>query len=412
MKKTKLKIGILSMTLLNMSALVITSAFGAIMASFPDEPISKIQMIGTIPGLGSMLITLFVGVLAMRVPKKILALIGILCVALGGLLPLAFHTTVNALLVCALIMGIGLGFIGTINPMLISMYFEGEERGSLMGIGTAINSIGLMVMMIVGSTLGAQNWENTYLVFLLALLIFFIVMLFLPLDKVETKPDHTAHSQGPQAKPSLLAVIKDINKYVLWVSLLAFAVSFLYTIYPSNLSLIVAEKNFGGTAITGLVNALGTIGGLIAGFTISRINRVLKDKSIATGFILLALSYLLVCYAQNFVMMVLGAGISGIAMAMIYSTIPFYVSIIAKPFQIAIAMAIFQFLNGLGGIISPIVLAGLGVASGQSAVLFGSVCCFVIGVGLIVINFGKKALANRYEHQAVVVDAVLDEAQA
>ncbi|WP_320165374.1 MFS transporter [uncultured Trichococcus sp.] len=412
MKKTKLKVGILSMTLLNMSALVITSAFGAIMASFPEEPISKIQMIGTIPGLGSMLITLVVGVLAMRIPKKTLALIGILCVALGGLLPLAFHTTVNALLVCALIMGIGLGFIGTINPMLISMYFEGEERGSLMGIGTAINSIGLMVMMIIGSTLGAKNWENTYLVFLLALLIFFVVMLFLPLDKVETKSDYTTHAQGPQAKPSLLAVIKDMNKYVLWVSLLAFAVSFLYTIYPSNLSLVVAEKNFGGTAITGLVNALGTVGGLIAGFTISRINRILKDKSIAIGFILLALSYLLVCYAQNFVMMVLGAGISGIAMAMIYSTIPFYVSIIAKPFQIAIAMSIFQFLNGLGGIISPIVLAGLGVASGQSAVLFGAICCFVIGVGLIVINFGKKALANHYEHQAVVVDAVLEEAQA
>lgn len=412
MKKTKLKIGILSMTLLNMSALVITSAFGAIMASFPEEPISKIQMIGTIPGLGSMLITLVVGVLAMRIPKKILALIGILCVALGGLLPLAFHTTVNALLVCALIMGIGLGFIGTINPMLISMYFEGEERGSLMGVGTAINSIGLMVMMIIGSTLGAKNWENTYLVFLLALLIFFVVMLFLPLDKVETKSDHTTHAQGPQAKTSLLAVFKDMNKYVLWVSLLAFAVSFLYTIYPSNLSLVVAEKNFGGTAITGLVNALGTVGGLIAGFTISRINRILKDKSIATGFILLALSYLLVCYAQNFVMMVLGAGLSGIAMAMIYSTIPFYVSIIAKPFQIAIAMSIFQFLNGLGGIISPIVLAGLGVASGQSAVLFGAVCCFAIGIGLIVLNFGKKALANRYEHQAIVMDAVLEEAQA
>ena len=382
------------------------------MASFPEEPISKIQMIGTIPGLGSMLITLVVGVLAMRIPKKILALIGILCVALGGLLPLAFHTTVNALLICALIMGIGLGFIGTINPMLISMYFEGEERGSLMGIGTAINSIGLMVMMIIGSTLGAKNWENTYLVFLLALLIFFVVMLFLPLDKVENKPDHSAHAQGSQAKNSLLTVIKDINKYVIWVSLLAFAVSFLYTIYPSNLSLVVAEKNFGGTAITGLVNALGTVGGLIAGFTISRINRILKDKSIAIGFILLALSYLLVCYAQNFVMMVLGAGISGIAMAMIYSTIPFYVSIIAKPFQIAIAMSIFQFLNGLGGIISPIVLAGLGVASGQSAVLFGAICCFAIGIGLIVFNFGKKALANRYEHQTVVMDGVLEEAQA
>lgn len=178
------------------------------------------------------------------------------------------------------------------------------------------------------------------------------------------------------AKTSLLTVIKDINKYVIWVSLLAFAVSFLYTIC-NNLSLVVA-KNFGGTAITGLVNALGTVGGLIAGFTISRINRILKDKSIATGFILLALSYLLVCYAQNFVMMVLGAGISVSQSA--GSARPSRSMSPSSPGSHSdrhrrIPSSIPE-RSGRNHF-PTIVLAGLGVASGQSAVLFGAVCCFV-----------------------------------
>lgn len=391
MKNAKLKIGILSMSMLNMSALVITSAFGAIMGTFPDEPISKIQMIGTVPSLGALIITLFVGVLAMRVPKKILALIGIIGVGIGGLLPIAFHSSVNILLACALIMGIGLGFISTVNPMLLSMYFQDDERASLMGAGTAINSVGSMIMMLAGGVLGAKVWSNTYYVFLITILIFFLVMFCLPLDQLAEQ------KTGDRPKQSAGEAIREMNKYVYLVALLAFAISFLYTIYPSNLSIVVAHKNFGGTAITGLVNALGTVGGLIAGFTISKINGVLKDKSIACGFILMGISFLLVCYAQNIAMMVIGAGLSGIAMAMIFSTIPFYVSIIAKPFQIAVAMSIFQFLNSLGGIISPIVLAQLGIESGTSAILFGAICCVAVGAVLLVTGFGKKALANRYE---------------
>lgn len=391
MKNAKIKLGILSMSLLTMSALVITSAFGAIMETFPEEPVSKIQMIGTVPSLGALLITLVVGVLAMKVPKKALALLGIAGVGLGGLLPIVFHSSVNVLLVCALLMGLGLGFINTVSPMLLSMYFEGEERASLMGAGTAINSLGSMVMMLVGGMLGAKVWSNTYYVFLITILIFFVVMLCLPLDKVAPV------QQTGKPKQSAGEAIREMNKYVYLVAFLAFVISFLYTIFPSNLSILVASKNFGGTAITGVVNALGTVGGLIAGFTISKINRVLKDKSLAIGFVLMACSFLLVWYAPNVAVMVVGAALSGVAMAMIFSTIPFYVSIISKPFQIAVAMSIFQFLNSLGGIVSPILLAQFGIESGANAILFGGVCCLVVGVVLFVTNFGQKALANRYD---------------
>ncbi|MNI35104.1 Bacillibactin exporter [compost metagenome] len=333
----------------------------------------------------------------MRVPKKILALTVIAGVAVGGLLPVVYHSNVNTLLICALIMGIGLGFIATVNPMLLSMYFEGDERSSLMGVGTAMNSVGSMIMMFLGGILGANVWHNTYYVFLITILIFFLVMLGLPLDKVAKKEHHS----GGHTASSVKTAMKEMNKYVFLVSMLAFAISFLYVIFPTNLSIIIADKNLGGTAITGVVNALGTVGGLIAGFTINRINRVLKDKSLASGFIFMAVSFILVHYASNVAMVIVGSAFSGLAMAMIYSTIPFYVSIIAKPVQIALAMSVFQFLNSLGGIISPIVLSSLGVGSGAPAFIFGAICCLVIGITLLLTSFGKRALSNRYIHECL-----------
>lgn len=155
MNKTKLRIGIISMSFFALSGLVITNAYSDIIADFPNESVAKIQMIGTIPGLGSLLTTLLVGVLAIKYPKKILALLGISLIAVGGLFPIMFHSSIDLLLVFAFILGIGIGFLNTLSPMLLSEYFEGEERASLMGIGTAIMSLGSVVMMLGGSMLGA-----------------------------------------------------------------------------------------------------------------------------------------------------------------------------------------------------------------------------------------------------------------
>ncbi len=55
MSKLRLKIGIISLSFMSMSALIVTNAYSAIIADFPNEPIAKIQMIGTIPSLGSLI---------------------------------------------------------------------------------------------------------------------------------------------------------------------------------------------------------------------------------------------------------------------------------------------------------------------------------------------------------------------
>lgn len=74
MDKTKIKIGVVSMATLAMSGSVAGSAIAAISKSFPTTPISTIQLLSTLPGLGSLIISLIAGQMAMHISKKQLVL--------------------------------------------------------------------------------------------------------------------------------------------------------------------------------------------------------------------------------------------------------------------------------------------------------------------------------------------------
>ena len=153
------------MATLAMSGSVAGSAIAAISKSFPDTPISTIQLLSTLPGVGSLIITLVAGQMAMRVSKKSLVLLGVALVTLGGLVPAFWNSSVAGLLACSVILGMGVGFISTLNPMILTQYFEGEERSSMMGFNTGMTSLGTMILTGVGGFLGGSNWRHLYWVF-------------------------------------------------------------------------------------------------------------------------------------------------------------------------------------------------------------------------------------------------------
>lgn len=389
MNKTKMKISILSMGLLTMSFLVITNAFGAMTKSFPDVPVAKIQMIGTVPSLGTLIATLVVGVLAVKFSKKSLSLVGLGLTTLGGLLPLVFHDSVDMLIGCAFVLGFGLGFVNTLIPMIISIFFEGEERNELMGKNTAMNSLGSILMMLGGGLLGAKNWVNSYWVFILGILVFLLVLFALPNDKV--------NKDEKNSNTSATKILKNLNGYVWLIGFVTLLMGILYTIYPTNLSIVINQKNFGSTSATGIVNAVGTAGGFIAGFSLKYLNKMFKDKIIASGFITLGLTFLLGRIANNIILIAIGGILSGFAMSMIMSTIPFYMSLVSHKYELAVSMMVFQFMNSIGGFISPVLLNLIHVKAGQDSFTFGCICCFVIGIICILTNLGKKVMANSIE---------------
>lgn len=382
----KTKIGVVSMVSLNLSGVVAGSAIAAIAQSFPDTPISTVQLLTTLPGLGSLLVTLVAGQMAMKISKKTLSLLGIALITIGGLLPSVLHHSIGLMLLCSVVLGAGLGFVTTLNPMLVSEYFDGEERSSVMGMSTGATSLGGMILMALGGMLGANNWQHLYWVYGIGALVFLILLVCLPKDRPQLSQNG---EQG--AKPSFFKTLKETNSYTLVIYVAIFAMVVAYNAYMSNLSITIAEKGIGDTAIAGLVNAIGTVGGVLAGFGFAFIRKITKPNTLAFGYFSTALALLVTYFSTNVIMLCIGAILSGIGMVAVMASSPFLLSMLSKPHHIPVVMTVYAFINGLAGAIAPKIISGLGIAAGLPSLMFGGLMTLVVGAILLVLRFGKKA---------------------
>lgn len=380
------KIGVIIMVSLNLSGVVAGSAIASIAQSFPDVPISIVQLLMTLPGLGSLFVTLIAGQLAIRISKKTLSLLGIALITLGGLLPSVFNQSIYGMMLCSIVLGAGLGFVTTINPMLVSEYFDGEERSSVMGMCTGATSLGGMILMALGGILGASDWRHLYWVYCIGILVFLLVLFCLPKDVPSQE-----RAETDKNKVSAFKMIREINPYTMVVYIAIFGMVVAYNAYMANLSLIVFEKQIGDTALVGLVNAVGTVGGIIAGFGFTFIRKFTKPNTLAFGFICTGLSLLVTYVASNIVLLLIGAVLSGIGMVAVMASSPFLLSMLSKPQHIPVVMTIYAFVNGLAGAFAPTIISSLGISVGGPSLFFGFVIAFVTGLSLIFIRFGKKA---------------------
>lgn len=398
MEKLKTKIGILLLGAITLSPLVITSAFGAIIGQFASQgvPVPRVQLIATIPNLAILLFSIIVGRLALSISAKRIGQIGLALVAAGGLLPLAFYGSINQLLAWAFIMGIGICFCGVAAPTLISMYFGGDERMGMMGMLTASNSIGRMFMVTVGGYLGSTIWVNTYWVFISILVLLILFSILVPNEKPVPVPE--SDKQGN--KPSLLASYRNLSRYVFLVGLVAFMISFFYTVYPTNVSILIEAKGLGGTEIAGLISGVGTVGGLVAGFTMKWSKRVLKTKVLPLGFTFTALSFFAILYSDNVIVLAVASMLTTVGTAFIFSTLPFMISILSHPSEIAVGMGAMNTLNSLGKLICPIVLGWFNVQAGEQQFLVGGIGFAIVAIVLFATNFGDLIQKNRFKKES------------
>ena len=387
MSTAKTKIGVVSMATLAMSGSVAGSAIAAISADFPKTPISTIQLLSTLPGLGALIITLIAGQMAMRISKKNLVLLGVALVTIGGLIPAFWNSSMIGLLACSVILGMGVGFISTTNPMLLSQYFDGEERSSMMGINTGMTSLGSMILMGVGGVLGGQNWRNLYWVFAVGILVFLLVLFCLPKDEPEKE---MVTSDGKKEKVSTIAVLKDLKAPVYIIIFIAFLLGIAYTAYAANLSIVVAERGVGGTAMTGIINAVGTFGGIFAGFGLKYIRKVTKPNTLAFGFVFLLITLLLTYFFANPFVLMIAAVFAAMAMVMVMATCPFLLSMVSKPVQIPVVMSVYAFVNALSSAIAPKLIGWLQVPAEVPSFIFAGVVSIIVAIVLMITRFGEK----------------------
>ncbi|MEZ0116730.1 MFS transporter [Heyndrickxia faecalis] len=382
-KKLSLVVGILSMNLLLMAGSVVGAAIAAIAKSFPKEPISKVQMLSSLPTLGQLIATLIFSYLAFRLTQKNLGLLAVGLVTIGGLVPAFWNSSLNVMLACMVVMGFGLGLISNVGPILLQRHFEGEERASVMGWSVGVTNIGMMVLTAFGGILGGTDWRNLFWVYAIAAAVFLLVFFLIPKDEIEKNGE-----KGE--KTNVFKVLKSLNGYVYFILIVTFVTSLCMMTFLSNLSIAIAQKGSGGTTYTGMVQAIGNIGGILTAFGLKYIRKLTKRDTIAWGFIAFALAFVCIVFSSNIVMHVIGNMFSGMGIVLINATIPYELSILSNPKQFTVAISMNTLISSLAGVISPIMLAAVHIPAGYSSFVAGAVLSLAMAAVLFVIRFGTK----------------------
>ena len=380
-------IGILSMNLLLMLGTAVTSAIAAIARSFSTEPISKVQLLGSIPQLGQIISTIFFAYLTFKMTRKNLGLMAILFVTIGGLIPAIYSSSLNLILACMVLVGFGTGTITNVVPVLLQENFTGEARATTMGWATGVTNVGMMIFTALGGILGNSNWRNLFWIYGLGLVVFALALFLIPQDQ---KLASTNQNESNDAKKmGFWSLLKHLSGYVYVLYLVNFMLSIAMMTFLSNQSIVLAGQNK-GTAYVAMVTALGNIGGIITAAFLTYIRKLTRDDTIAWGFIAFVLSFICIIFSSNVILHIIGNAFSGMGIVLVNATAPYEMSILTDQKQFPLAVSINTLIGSLAGMFVPVLLAAVKIAPGRDSFLAGIAVSVITALVLLLTRFGSR----------------------
>ena len=266
-------IGILIFCVAAMATNMTMGILAKIMQSYPDVSPVTVQSVLVGPALIGTIYAFFVGMLNRKIPAKrllmfaqaALLLYGIIFWMGGGKVPIA-------VLICASgLAGFNQGSMNTIfGLLLMEAVPDDKKRGSLIGIGTAVMSIGGVVFTTVGGIIANVKWQNAYLLFFYYLIAIILELILLPNVAPEgSAAAPAAEKQQDTSKGGMARV---------WILSIHYFFFFLWLYcFGTNCSeYVISTYKLGTAAEAGIAASCVTIGGIFAGLLYGAYSKVLK----------------------------------------------------------------------------------------------------------------------------------------
>lgn len=354
MSKDKFKalVGIYSCALSLMALIVPVSVLASIAQAFPDAPITVIQQIVALPSLIAIPTGILVSKLASRVYKKYSALFFTVLYIVAGTMPIYLHSSITQLLVSAALVGVALGGLQNAMTTFIPDYFDGEIRGTVLGLLSTFVCLGGFIYTSAAATLGAQEWTHAFYAYFIVAIFFVLELIFLPKGKLEPRAEKGQHVVVP--------------KEVIFLCVFGFTLYTFAQLFNSNEALIVAERGLGGTAEAGMASSAYTLSGLLAGVIVAPLIRVFKKQSPTITFVFTFAGLILYAIAPSVPMLCAAGFLIGLG----YQTFTPFGGMGASNFSSAMGMAFNMALCNaccsLGQPLSPFTTSFLGGLVGGS----------------------------------------------
>ena len=304
MNKKILKIALLSVSMLVAVAPAINANIPAMKEAFPQIPLSMVEMITTIPSLFLMISVLTSGFIAKKIGYKQTIMLGLGIVAISGIIPV-FIGNFYLVLFSRAALGFGIGLFNSLLIGLISYFFDGNERTTLIGYHEALGGLGGMLITYIAGQLMHVNWQAPFISYAIAIPVFFIFWKVIP----KVKTEDILHKNTKQV---VVNDGKEGNFSIVFVFMILIVIgATLNMTMGIKVSSLIVEKGYGSASDASTVIMLLSLGAMISGFLFGKMYKIFKNYIMSVGFMITALAMFIIGISNASWMTVLGGFLVG-----------------------------------------------------------------------------------------------------
>lgn len=304
MNKKILKIALLSVSMLVAVAPAINANIPAMKEAFPQIPLSMVEMITTIPSLFLMISVLTSGFIAKKMGYKQTIMLGLGIVAISGIIPV-FIGNFYLVLFSRAALGFGIGLFNSLLIGLISYFFDGNERTTLIGYHEALGGLGGMLITYIAGQLMHVNWQAPFISYAIAIPVFFIFWKVIP----KVKTEDILHKNTKQV---VVNDGKEGNFSIVFVFMILIVIgATLNMTMGIKVSSLIVEQGYGSASDASTVIMLLSLGAMISGFLFGKMYKIFKNYIMSVGFTITALAMFIIGISNTSWMTVLGGFLVG-----------------------------------------------------------------------------------------------------
>lgn len=340
MKNKKYFIVIMLLSLLVLSNVSVVPIVASIMKSFSNVSNTKIQLIVTLIPLSSIITMFMANTLCEKIGMKKAAIIGLLLIMSGAIVPLIISTNLLLLYLSSILIGLGMGLVAVVSSTMVSFY--SEDCMKIMGYQSIFVSLGGTLISTLSGLFSHTYWPYAYFCFAITIPILILVSMVLPNDYLKSKSK----------------VLKVIPKRLILLGFLS--IIFFISLNTFNTSIsILCDFNGFSTYESSIATSIWTITGILIGLNIKKISNILKKKTLIFVSIIAFIGLLILGFTKNIYVIYLSSFILGCAFSIRNPYGLALSSSMVDSGSSALAIAIFSACGQIGSFISPYIINAL-----------------------------------------------------
>ena len=339
----------------------------------------------SLPNAAQLVALLLVGWLSAKIGKRNLLALSSILFAISGILPI-FVKDFTIILIGRLLLGFSVGLAQPLGTALLADFYNDKERNTLMGYQSSLSGFGNMFLTFIAGLFIASSWRWGFIVYLLGLVIFAMLWLFVPNDRV-VLGDNDAYS----IKKKEHVNAKEVVKSIIWWAVAMFLFNMAYSSGILDFNLTVVETKAGSATDAANIVAATSIVGIIAGLIFGKYVQLTKKFAGILAVALMLIGNVILAIGNTLIIFIIAYALIALGFGLFMPYIMTAVNQKSTKTTSALITGLTLSAGSIANFTSTYFYAGFshifGKTNSQFEFYFGALCCLI----LIIELFGMKA---------------------